>query len=232
MAKQTHQRPETAAALQRRVLSTLEYLEAATRSLPRPMGELLIEAYERDPFILLISCLLSLRARDQTVYPVCQRLFALARTPQELLSIPREQLEALLKPIGFYRVKAKTIRHVAHILIEKYGGSVPTTEEELRAIPGVGLKTAHFMLAYAFSVPALCVDTHVHRLANLWGWVHTKTPEETERALRNIVPHSWWLRCNTLLVTWGQQVCKPQLARRSFEDHLQHCPCAQSFSPE
>jgi len=218
--------------VQRRIVRTLEYLEAATRSLPKPMGELLVEQCGRDPFILLISCLLSLRARDRVVYPICQRLFALARTPYELLSIPREQLEALLKPIGFYRVKTETVRQVSQILITQYGGNVPRTEVELMALPGVGLKTAHFMLAYAFSVPALCVDTHVHRLANLWGWVHTKTPEETERGLKEIVPRSWWIRCNTLLVTWGQQVCKPMLARRSYEDHLQHCPCSQSFSLE
>jgi len=232
VAKKVHQRCEFSTALQHRIVKTLQYLEKATHSLPRPMGDLLVEKYGRDSFILLAGCLLSLRARDQTVYPVYEQLLKVAKTPQDMVNVPQKVLEDILKPIGFYRKKAVVLHQVSHALLTHYGGKVPHTQKELLSLPGVGLKTAHFMLAYAFLVPALCVDTHVHRLANLFGWVHTKSPEETEKALKKVVPQEWWIRFNTVLVTWGQQVCKPMLARRLLRNHLQHCPCSESFSLE
>lgn len=189
------------------------------------MGETLAREYHKDPFVLLISCLLSLRARDIAVYPVCKRLFSQATTPQELLAMDHGRLEDILQPIGFFRSKAHTLRNVCRILIDEYAGVVPHEAPQLLALPGVGPKTANFMLCYAFNQPAICVDTHVHRLANKFGWVSTKTPEETQVALEKIVPQEWWCRLNSILVQWGQQVCKPRLSQKDRERHDQLCSC-------
>lgn len=209
------------------IISTLSYLqqEAQRLKLPLPMGDKIVAEYDRDPFLLLVACLLSLRARDTATYPVCTTLFARIRTPQELVQMPQAELEVILKPIGFYRAKARVLQQVAQILIERHGGRVPKTEAELLALPGVGRKTANFMLALAFGIPALCVDTHVHRLANLFGWVKTRTPEETETALKKLLPSEWWVACNMLLVMWGQQVCTPRVSKKNRPHHDAVCPC-------
>jgi len=209
------------------IVHQLQYLEDSLQrlQLEPPMGEQLIRDYGREPFPLLIACLLSLRARDRAVYPVFKELFARITTPQQLVEYHRVALEEILRPIGFYIKKAATIQEVAAFLIEHYQGRVPVSYEELLKIPGVGRKTAAFMVSYVSQKPALCVDTHVHRLANLFNWVKTKTPEETESALSAKVPREWWSRLNTILVTWGQQVCTVRGARRDELLHQKWCLC-------
>ena len=184
-------------------------LKRATRAFGDPMGYQLIAEYGKDPFLILIACLLSLRARDQVTYPVVRKLFALVRTPQELCALPRHELEELLRPLGLYRRKAEVLYAVSRELIARYAGKVPATEQELLSLPGVGRKTANLVLGLGFDIPAICVDVHVHRIANRLGLVHTKTPEQTERALMQIIPKNQWLDVNRLFVTWGQHHCKP-----------------------
>lgn len=175
----------------------------------KPMVFFIIERFGKDPFLILISCLLSLRARDVATLPVCLKLFQKARTPQELISIPISDLSTMLYPLGFYRKKALTLHEVCRYLIEQCNGIVPTTREKLLKVPGVGRKTANLVLGACFGIPALCVDTHVHRISNRLGIVATKTPLQTELALEQIVPKKYWIEWNRLLVAWGQNICTP-----------------------
>ena len=187
-----------------RAVRIIERLRIATHGMVEPMVEALIDRYGRDPFIILISCLLSLRSKDTVTHPVSLKLFSRARTPQELLAIPRSELEILLHPLGFYRRKAATLHEVARDLLDRFDGQVPATEAELLSIKGVGRKTANLVLGKAFGIPAICVDTHVHRLANEFGLVSTKTPEQTERELQKIVPKQYWIEINRLFIKWGR----------------------------
>lgn len=174
-----------------------------------PMTVLLIEEYGRDPYLILISCLLSLRARDTMTYPVSKKLFMYARTPQEMVKISFDLLETILKPIGFFKRKAQILKEVSHELLNRFDGKVPNTEQELLSIKHVGRKTANLLLGVAFRVPALCVDTHVHRIANHLGLVSTKNPDQSEQALKKIVPKNLWIRLNYAFVKWGQHICTP-----------------------
>ncbi len=176
----------------------------------QPMSFFIAYHYKNDPFLILISCLLSLRARDVVTLPISQKLFLKARTPQELLKIPIAELEKIVYPLGFYRQKARTLRSVSRDLIDRFGGKVPDNEQDLLSIKGVGRKTANLVLGVAYGVPAICVDTHVHRLANQLGLVTTKNPEQTEQALQKIIPKKDWIEFNRLLVMWGQQVPRGQ----------------------
>lgn len=195
--------------LQERIIKVLSLLKEATKDMPPPMSTMIAQKYGRDPFLIFISCLLSLRARDPVTYQVSQKLFARVRTPQELVLLDRSELEKLFYPLGFYRKKAQTVTDACHILLERFQGKVPATEEELLSIKGVGRKTANLVLGEAFGIPAICVDTHVHRLANRLGWVETKDPTATEYALRALVPRDYWISLNHLLVMWGQNICVP-----------------------
>lgn len=195
--------------LQERIIKVLSLLKEATKDMPPPMSTLIAQKYGRDPFLIFISCLLSLRARDPVTYKVSQELFARVRTPQELIELDRSELEELFYPLGFYRKKAQTVLDACHILLERFGGKVPSTQEELLSIKGVGRKTANLVLGEAFGIPAICVDTHVHRLSNRLGWVHTKDPTSTEYALQALVPRDYWISLNHLLVMWGQNICVP-----------------------
>jgi endonuclease III len=186
----------------------IKKLEQRAKNLPPPMITLIKQEFGPDPFIILISCLLSLRTRDQVTYPVCRALLSRARTPQQILAIPLSELTRLLHPLGFYRRKARLLHDVSKEIITRFGGKVPSSKEELLSIKGVGLKTANLVLAEAFGIPAICVDTHVHTIANRLGLVHTKTPEQTEAALRAIIPKKYWIKINRLLVVWGQNPCK------------------------
>lgn len=181
-------------------------LEARTAPFCLPMCDTIIAEYGRDPFLILISCLLSLRARDKVTIHVCRALFSLIRTPAELTAMPREALEKIIYKTGFYQNKAHVLQAVSHALIERHGGQVPSTELELLALPGVGQKTANLVLGLAFGIPALCVDTHVHRISNLWGIVHAKTPDKTEKALKQVIPQEYWITWNRLLVMLGQNM--------------------------
>lgn len=174
------------------------------------MSYLVKKKYGQDPYLILISCLLSLRARDASVYPVCKKLFKLAQSPQEMMSIPVATLEEILYSIGFYKKKAQVLHVVSRQLIDKFNGQVPQTLVELMNLPGVGLKTANLVLAEGFNIPAICVDIHVHRISNRLGIIKTATPEQTEYALKKVLPMQYWIEWNRLLVMWGQNICTPQ----------------------
>ena len=185
-----------------RVLQTLQRLV-------RQWEEPVVGRYRDDPFTTLISCLLSLRTKDATTRAASERLFRFARSPRRLLALSPAAIERAIYPVGFYRTKARTLRAVSRLLVERYGGHVPDTLEELLALPGVGRKTANLVITLAFRKPGICVDTHVHRISNRWGYVKTTTPEATEMALRDKLPRRHWRTYNDLLVAFGQHLCHP-----------------------
>jgi endonuclease III len=162
-----------------------------------------------NPYLVLIGTLLSLRTKDEMTERAMEKLTQKAKTPQELLKIPEEELQKLIYPVGFYRIKSRTLRDVSGIIIDKYGGQVPDTIDELLTIKGVGRKTANLVITEGFSKPGICVDTHVHRISNRLGIVSTKNPHETEESLRMVLPGQYWIIYNTLLVTFGKRICKP-----------------------
>ncbi|MBI4423158.1 MAG: endonuclease III [Elusimicrobia bacterium] len=163
----------------------------------------------RDPFLVLISTLLSLRTRDAVTAAASSRLFAEASTPAALARLTAARIEKLIYPACFYRVKARTLRKVCGRLLERHGGRVPDTIDALLALPGVGRKTANLVVTLGFGKPGVCVDTHVHRIANRLGYVRTRGPEETELALRAKLPRRYWNEINDLLVAYGQNLCQP-----------------------
>lgn len=163
----------------------------------------------KDPYIVLIACILSLRTNDRTTYPATLRMLKLAKTPQEMMRVNVEDLEKAIYPVGFYKNKAGQIIELSRLLVEKYDGKVPCDIDELCKFKGVGRKTANLVLSEGFNKPAICVDVHVHRIFNRLGYVKTKNPEETEFALREKLPKKYWIPINSLMVTHGQNVCKP-----------------------
>jgi endonuclease III len=171
-----------------------------------------------DPYRVLVSTVLSARTRDEVTGPASERLFARARTVNGMLGLRREELERLIYPVAFYRTKSRALKAMAQVLKEEHGGKVPGTMEELVELPGVGRKTANLVLLLAFGKPAICVDTHVHRIANRWGLVDTKDPLGTEMALREKAPEKLWSRINALLVPFGKEVCTP------LSPHCSTCP--------
>jgi endonuclease-3 len=172
----------------------------------------------RDPFEILISTLLSLRTKDEVTAAATERLFSLASTPAEMLRLSEAEIQRAIYPVGFYRNKAETIRHVCRELIERFQSRVPDSIEELLTLKGVGRKTANLVVSLGFSGAGLCVDTHVHRISNRMGYVRTKNPEETEFALRAKLPPEHWSRYNTLLVAFGRNTCRP------VSPLCSHCP--------
>ncbi len=163
----------------------------------------------KDPFRVLISCLLSLRTKDNVTLKASKKLFSVAKTPEELLKLSTKKIEELIYPVGFYRVKAKRIKEISKILIEQFGGKVPDSLDELLTLPGVGRKTANIVITQGFNKYGIAVDTHVHRVSNRLGFVKTKTPEETEIELRRIIPKKYWIEFNDLFVSFGQNICTP-----------------------
>ncbi|HSU89898.1 MAG TPA: endonuclease III [Sporolactobacillaceae bacterium] len=168
-----------------------------------------IAMQSRDPFKTLISCILSLRTKDQTTLVASERLFARADTPTKMLALSARTLERLIYPVGFYRTKARVIRGICRDLIDKFQGLVPDEIDLLITLKGVGRKTANLVVTEAFAKPGICVDTHVHRISNRWGLVKTKTPDRTEVALREVLPRRHWLEYNGILVAFGQTICHP-----------------------
>jgi endonuclease-3 len=162
-----------------------------------------------DPFRTLIGCVLSLRTRDETTAKAAPRLFAQAATPQTMLDLGEEAIARIIYPVGFYRTKAGVIIGICRELIARFGGLVPDTIDALLTLKGVGRKTANLVVTQAYGKPGICVDTHVHRISNRWGLVGTRTPDETEAALRAVLPRRYWIEYNTLLVAFGQTVCQP-----------------------
>lgn len=164
----------------------------------------------REPFFALISTVMSHRTRDDVTYPAAEKLFERFSTPEEMVEADVEEIEALIRDVGFYRVKAGRIKEISRILLEEYNGRVPDEMETLLKLPGVGRKTANCVLAHAFlKEDALAVDTHVHRISNRLGLVATKNPEETEIELKKALPQKYWRHVNILLVKFGQNVCRP-----------------------
>ncbi len=162
-----------------------------------------------DPFRILVSTIISLRTKDAVTIAASRRLFAIADTPQRMLELSCGTIEDAIFPAGFYRNKAKHILEISSMLMEKYGGQVPSDRDALLSLPGVGVKTANLTLNLGFGIDAICVDTHVHRISNRMGWITTKTPEESEKALEKVMPKRYWIPLNELLVSFGQRICKP-----------------------
>jgi len=190
-----------------------------------PAVEKVSESQKRDPFQILISTLLSARTQDATTLAASTRLFSKASTPQAIAKLRARQIEKLIYPVGFYRNKAEFVRDAAKMIIEKFGGRVPSTLEEMITLPGVGRKTANLVMILAFkSDKNICVDIHVHRIANRLGWVRTRTPEETEQALYTALEQQWWPVVNLYLVTWGQNICRPVYPRCDRCPLLKMCP--------
>jgi len=185
----------------------VELLKAAKQ--PQSDFVSLMDSYD-DPYLVLISCILSLRTNDKTTYPATLRMLKLGKTPQEFAKCDIKKLEKAIYPVGFYTNKAKQIIELSKEIITNHAGKVPDTIEELVKFNGVGRKTANLTVARGFHKPAICVDVHVHRIFNRLGYVKTKNPEETEFALREKLPVKYWIDINTLIVTHGQNVCKPQ----------------------
>ncbi len=163
----------------------------------------------RSPFKVLVSCIISLRTKDEVTALASARLFQRADTPEAMQSLTAEEIAGMIYPAGFYRTKAEQIREIARQLMADYGGHVPDEMDELLGFKGVGRKTANLVLTLGFGKPGICVDTHVHRICNRWGYVTTKTPDATEMALRAILPHEYWIEINDLLVAFGQNHCFP-----------------------
>lgn len=191
-------------ARRERAITIINCLRKTTKNMPLPMSQRISEKYRKNPFLILISCLLSLRARDTMTYPVSVELFKRAKTPQEMLEIPLKELEKIIHSIGFYKNKAQSIHSVCRELLDRFHGKVPNTKEDLLSIKGIGPKTANLVLGVAFDIPAICVDVHVHRLSNQFGIVSTKNVKETEQALQEVLPKSYWIEYNKLMVMWGQ----------------------------
>jgi len=165
--------------------------------------------YVETPFTVLISCILSLRTQDKTTNAASERLFAIANTPKNMLAAPVRVIEKAIYPVSFYRVKSRTIHAICEQLLTRFGGEVPAKLEELLELPGVGRKTANIVVTLAFGKAGIAVDTHVHRISNRLGYVRTKSPDDTEMALRKKLPRRYWLIYNDLLVAYGQNLCKP-----------------------
>lgn len=163
-----------------------------------------------DPFKVLVSTIISLRTRDEVTFAASERLFEAAATPESVRALGDARIAELIYPAGFYRTKAARIVAICTILEDEHSGGVPATVEGLTALPGVGRKTANLVLGLGFGIPAICVDIHVHRISNRLGWVKTRTPDQTEKALAAIVPERFWIPMNEWLVGFGQRICTPQ----------------------
>jgi endonuclease-3 len=184
----------------------------------RGMNELAVEKISdesrEDPFRVLVATMLSAQTKDAVTHAASTRLFRVARSPRTMAALPVSKLEKLIYPVSFYRVKARHLKEACRQVLNRFGGRVPGTMEELLTLPGVGRKTANLVLILSHaSRDNICVDTHVHRIANRLGWVTTKTPDDTERALYRVVPRRFWPDVNLYLVTWGQNVCRPVYPR-------------------
>lgn len=186
----------------------IRQLKVALKDLPDPSVTLVGKKW-KSPFLVLISCVMSLRTKDETTLPASERLFNLATTPEEMIQLSTQQIEKAIYPCGFYKTKAKNILKISHMIIDQFDGVVPDNIEDLLTLPNVGRKTANLTITEGYGKLGICVDTHVHRISNRLGYVKTKTPDETEFALRAQLPKKYWIEYNMLLVMWGQNVCKP-----------------------
>jgi endonuclease-3 len=196
------------------------------RTAPRwnPTALAAIADRDRDPFRVLVACILSLRTQDTTTGPAADRLFAVAASPESMLRLPARRIERLIFPVGFYRTKARVILGICRDLLDRFGGRVPDEIDALLTLKGVGRKTANLVVTMGYGKPGICVDTHVHRISNRLGYVRTKDPEATEMALRARLPRRYWIGYNDLLVAFGQNVCTPLSPRCSICPVRALCP--------
>lgn len=194
--------------LRRKIVRVIEILKEKTGDFKNPIVTE-IASKTRDPFKVLISCLLSLRTKDAVTEKASERLFKIADTPEKLSSLPLEKIEEAIYPVGFYKTKARRIKEISKIIKEKYGSKVPDNFEELLKLKGVGRKTANIVMVYGFGKEGLPIDTHCHRIPNRLGWIRTKNPEQTERELRKLLPKKYWFEFNDLFVQFGQNICRP-----------------------
>ena len=208
--------------MKKRIKDIIDILRIETKRFKEPIVTTISK--KKDPFKVLISTILSLRTKDETTHKASERLFKKADTPSKIIKLSPEEIEKLIYPVGFYRRKARNIIEVSKILIEQYDGKVPDTIPKLLKLPGVGRKTANLVITLGYGKLGICVDTHVHRISNRLGLVKTRTPEETEFALRKILPKKYWIEYNDLLVTWGQNICTPVSPKCSICKISHLCP--------
>ena len=199
----------------------LRYLRKSIKSWPVPVVTKI--SRQRNPFMVLVSCLLSLRTRDEITDAASKRLFVLAKSPKKLLRLDPKQVEKAIYPVAFYRNKTLRLYEISRALIDDNGGKVPDTLDQLLRLKGVGRKTANLTLVLGHNKPGICVDIHVHRIANRWGYIQTKSPHETEKVLMCKLPKRYWMEINNLLVSFGQNICKPQSPFCSKCDVLEYC---------
>ena len=196
------------------VVPVLKSIGRAIRSMEEPAVEKIAEETQEDPFRVLIATLLSAQTKDAVTAAASERLFKVARTPKTMAALTVSRIERLIYPVSFYRTKARHVKQACRQILDGFGGVVPDTMDELLTLTGVGRKTANLVLILSHaSRDNICVDTHVHRISNRLGWVKTRTPNQTEQALYQVVPRKWWPDVNLYLVTWGQNVCKPVYPR-------------------
>lgn len=184
----------------------------------------LVAVERQDPFSVLISTVISLRTKDDVTLCASQRLLSKASTPQEMAKLDEDEIAKLIYPAGFYKRKAVQIGQIARILVDRYNGNVPSDANALMELPGVGIKTANLTLNLGFGIDAICVDCHVHQISNRLGWIRTKTPEESEKALMKIMPKRFWIPLNELLVSYGQEICTSVSPKCSMCPENCNCP--------
>lgn len=203
--------------------AVLRIVRREVRRWQEPVVGVVARESDRDPFRILIATVLSLRTKDQTTAEASARLFALADTPAALLAVSAPRIERLIYPVGFYRTKARQIREICALLLSRHQGRVPDDLEALVALPGVGRKTANLVVTVGYQKPGICVDIHVHRISNRWGYIKTETPNESEVALRKKLPPRHWITYNDLLVPYGQNLCLPVSPRCSQCKLTRYC---------
>lgn len=206
----------------KRIIKIISILKDEIKKFENPLISK-IEEETKDPYRVLISCLLSLRTRDEEAYKASVNLFSLAKTPEEMIKLKNEEIEKAIKRVNYYKTKARRIKEISREILSKYGGKVPSNIEELLKLKGVGRKTANIVLSYAFGKDAIAVDTHVHRISNRLGIVKTKSPHETEMELKKILPRKYWKDINYLFVIWGQNVCLPRNPKCYFCEIRKYC---------
>ncbi|HJU04001.1 MAG TPA: endonuclease III [Nitrospiraceae bacterium] len=202
--------------------AALRILRREVRQWQEPVVGVVAKEF-RDPFRILIACVLSLRTKDRTTAEASQRLFALASEPASMVRLPLPKLQKAIHPVGFYRIKSKQIVKICRRLLDAYGGCVPDSIDELLTLPGVGRKTANLVVTVGYGKPGICVDIHVHRISNRWGYVKTTTPDQTEQALYRKLPEKYWITYNDLLVPFGQNICQPVSPFCSRCKVIQYC---------
>jgi endonuclease-3 len=203
-----------------RIIATLqEHVQGS----PLPSVSAVAER-KSDPFHILVSTMISLRTKDEVTSTASERLLSRAPTAQALARLGSRQIAELIYPAGFYNTKARNLKTVAEVLVTRYDGRVPESMEQLLELPGVGRKTANLVRNLGYGLEGICVDTHVHRISNRLGWVRTKTPDQTERALEEVLPRRYWIPINELLVRFGQSICTPLSPFCSRCPIGQHCP--------